>query len=123
MTTKAKALHDFFNSFGVKAYVNTNVPDDVAFPYLTYQYAVNSFGDGDVPITVNLYYYTDSEQIPNEKAEEISLAIGRGGKTIPCDDGLIWIKKGLPFITSVVNEADQSIKQRYMNMYLEYLTY
>lgn len=120
--TKAQALHDFFNSFGIDGYVNSSVPDKPVFPYLTYEYKTAEFGDEPVSITVNLYYYGESEALPNAKAEEISRTIGRGGTDLHCDDGIIWVKKGSPFCQTIVDESNNLIKRRYINITLEYLT-
>lgn len=120
--TKAAALHEFFSSFGITAYKETAVPDDVVFPYLTYQGNTGTYDGMIVPITVNLWYYTDSEAIPNAKAEEISKAISYTGKIIPCDDGIIWITRGSPFSVSQTDETNPTIKLRSINLNLRYLT-
>lgn len=120
--TKEQALYQFFNSFGIVGYRNTSVPDDVIFPYLTYDTPVSSFEEDPVSITANLYYYTDSEAEPDAKAEEIRNAIGIGGKIIPCDGGYIWLKWGSPWCQSLVDDTNATIKRRYMNITAEYLT-
>lgn len=119
---KSAALFEFFNSFGLKAYPTTSVPDDVIFPYITYENTVSSFEDSDVMIAVNLYYYTESEAIPNAKAEEINQAIGPEGKPVKCDEGFIWIKRGSPFCQSLRDDTNPTIKRRYINLTLEYFT-
>ncbi|MDO4170793.1 MAG: hypothetical protein Q4D45_12990 [Lachnospiraceae bacterium] len=68
--TKSEALQTYFENFGIDAYPFTAVPDDVKFPWLTYEYIASAFGDGDVPVTVNLWFRTESELIPNIRAEE-----------------------------------------------------
>lgn len=117
-----QTLHQFFNSFGIVGHRNTSVPDDVIFPYLTYDMPVSSFEDDPVSITANLYYYTDSEAIPDAKAEEVRQRIGMGGITLPCDGGYIWLKLGSPWCQSLVDDTDATIKRRYMNITAEYLT-
>ena len=104
--TKAVALHQFFSSFGIAAYpstsvVNENGEEDVQFPYLTYTPVFDSFSGEPVSLTVNLWYNTESEAIPNAKAEEISRAIGLGGKILSCDSGYIWLKRGSPCCQSL----------------------
>lgn len=37
MTDVAVALYNFWNSFGIPAYVEDNVPDDAELPYITYE--------------------------------------------------------------------------------------
>lgn len=120
--TKEQALHKFFNSFGIVGYRNTSVPDDVIFPYLTYDAPVSSFEEDPVSITLNLYYYTESEITPDAKAEEIRQAIGMGGKILGCDGGAIWLKWGAPWCQSLVDDTNANIKRRYMNVTAEYLT-
>ena len=58
--TKAAALFEWFNGF-LPAYPASNVPKDVTFPYLTYELVLGAWGDEDIGITVNLWYYTESE--------------------------------------------------------------
>ena len=120
--TKEQALYQFFNSFGIVGYRNTSVPDDVIFPYLTYDAPVSSFEEEPVSITLNLYYYTESEAEPDAKAEEIRKAIGMGGKVLPCDDGYIWLAWGSPWCQSLFDDTDATIKRRYINITAEYLT-
>ncbi len=67
--TTGEALYKFFNSFGITAYPTTSVPDDVVFPYMTYDYYDGFFGDAEQSITASLWFYTTSELIPNKKAD------------------------------------------------------
>lgn len=120
--TKGEALYGFFSKFGMGAYAATAVPDDVVFPYLTYDAIFDTWESGEVGLTVNLWFYTDSETVPNAKAQEISDAIGSGGVTVPCDGGFIWIKRGSPWCQSIREEANFSVKRRYLNVSVEYLT-
>lgn len=120
--TKAAALHEFFSSFGLPAYPVSSVPEDTVFPWLTYELITSAWEEGEVGIVVNLWYYTESEATPNAKAEEISKAIGLGGATLPCDDGLIWVKRGSPWCQSLRDDTDPLIKRRYLNISAEYMT-
>jgi hypothetical protein len=120
--TKEQALHSFFNSFDIPGYKSTSVPDNAALPYLTYTAPIGSFDDNAVSITVQLYYYTDSEAIPDAKAEEIRKAIGYGGVLLQCDGGRIWLKWGSPWCQSLFDDTNKTIKRRYINISAEYLT-
>lgn len=120
--TKAAALHEFFSSFGIPAYPVSSVPEDTVFPWLTYELITSAWEEGEVGIVVNLWYYTESEATPNAKAEEISKTIGLGGATLPCDDGLIWVKRGSPWCQSLRDDTDPLIKRRYLNISAEYMT-
>lgn len=120
--TKEQALHKFFNTFGITGYRNTSVPDDAVLPYLTYTVPISSFEEEPASITVNTYHYTESEAIPDAKAEEIRQAIGMGGVQLPCDGGYIWLKWGAPWCQSVFDDTDKTLKRRYINITAEFLT-
>lgn len=119
--TTGEALYNFFNSFGITAYPTTSVPDDVVFPYMTYDYYDGFFGDAEQSITASLWFYTTSELIPNKKADEIAVAIGRGGKVVACDSGAIWLKRGEPWCNALLDDGDTSIKRRLLNITAEFL--
>ena len=119
--TKGAALQSFFNGI-MPAYAETSVPDDAAFPYLTYQLALNAWDSGETALAINMWFRTPSEAIPNAKAQELSDAIGYGGVTLPCDGGFIWLKRGSPWCQNLQDDTDQNIKRRYINVTAEYMT-
>lgn len=119
--TKDKALYAWFNNL-MPFYPASSVPGDVVFPYGTYELITDSLYGGEVGLTVNLWFYTESEADPNDKAQEFAQYIGMGGAVIPCDEGYIWIKRGTPWSQSLADESDAKIKRRYINVTAEYLT-
>ena len=119
--TKAAAIYQFWSSFGLTAYEENTVPTDAAFPYITYQLVTDSF-DREVPVTVSLWYRSESWTAINSKTEEISQKISRGGKIIPCDGGAIWLKRGRPFAQNMGDESDNLIKRKYLNITAEFMT-
>ena len=119
--TKAAAIYQFWNSFGLIAYEENSVPDDAAFPYITYQLVTDSF-DREIPLTASLWYRSESWTEINAKTEEISQKISRGGKVVPCDGGAIWLKRGQPFAQSMGDESDDLIKRKYLNITAEFIT-
>ena len=119
--TKAAAIYQFWNSFGLTAYEENTVPDDASFPYITYQLVTDSFGL-EIQITASLWYRSESWTGINAKTEEISQKISRGGKIIPCDGGAIWLKRGQPFAQSMGDESDDLIKRKYLNITAEFMT-
>ena len=120
--TKNKALFAWFNEF-MPFYRASSVPDDVIMPYGTYEYIESAFDAGEVGLTVNLFFRTESEAVPDEAAQELSKRIGYSGVRIPCDEGYIWLKRGSPFCQSLTYENDPAIKRRYINITAEYLTF
>lgn len=119
--TKASALYNFWSGFGLTAYEENTVPTDAKFPYITYQVVTDSFG-AEVALTASVWYRGTSWVEANAKAEEISRSISRGGKTIPVDGGVLWLKRGTPFSQSMGDETDDLIKRKYLNITAEYLT-
>ena len=119
--TKAAAIYQFWSSFGLTAYEENTVPTDAAFPYVTYQLVTDSF-DREVAATASLWYRSESWTAINAKTEEISAHIGLGGKTIKCDGGRIWIKRGQPFAQNMGDESDDLIKRKYINISIVFIT-
>ena len=119
--TKAAAIYQFWNSFGLTAYEENSVPDEAQFPYITYQLVTDSF-DREIPLTASLWYRSESWAGINAKTEEISQKISRGGKIIACDGGAIWLKRGQPFAQSMGDESDDLIKRKYLNITAEFMT-
>ena len=119
--TKASAIYQFWNSFGLTAYEENTVPHDAVFPYITYQLVTDSF-DREIQLTTSILYRSESWTGINAKTEEISQRISRGGKIIPCDGGAIWLKRGQPFAQNMRDESDDLIKRKYLNITVEFMT-
>ena len=119
--TKGAALQAFFSQF-MDAYAAYAVPEDVTFPYLTYELITSAWDGGEVGLTVNMWFRTTSEKEPNAAVDRLSKAIGLGGVQLPCDDGVIWLKRGSPWAQSLTDATDKTIKRRYINVTAEYLT-
>ncbi len=119
--TKAAAIYQFWNSFGLTAYEENSVPDDATFPYITYQLVTDSFGR-EIQLTASIWYRSESWTAINAKTEEISQEISRGGKIVSCDGGGIWLKRGQPFAQSMGDESDNLIKRKYLNITAEFIT-
>lgn len=122
MTPEA-AIYRFFNGFGIPAYASSSVPDREPFPYITYDLVLGEWDGGESMLTANVWYRTESEAEPNAKVREMSSAIGLSGVTLPCDGGMLWLKRGTPWAQAVnVSGEDEQVKRRYLNIDIEYLT-
>ena len=119
--TKAAAMYQFWNSFGLTAYEENTVPDDAKFPYITYQLVTDSF-DREIQLSASIWYRSESWTAINAKTEEISQKISRGGKIISCDGGAIWLKRGQTFAQNMGDESDYLIKRKYLNITAEFMT-
>lgn len=120
MTPEA-AIYQFMNEFGIPAYPDSSVPDDAEFPYITYSLTLGEFLEPEVNMPVNVWYRTESESAPNAKVREMFTRIGPGGVTVPCDDGMLWVKRGSPWAQALaISEEDEMVKRRYVNINLEF---
>ena len=121
MTPEA-AIYQFLSGFGIPAYAATSTPSDAEFPYITYDLVMGSWMRGEVNMSVNVWYRTESEAEPNAKVREIARALANGGVTTPCEGGMLWLKKGSPWAQAVrVEGEDEMVKRRYVNINVEWL--
>lgn len=118
---EAQAVYSWLSGFSVPAYAATSVPSDAEYPYLTYSLPVGSWGRGEAAMTVDLWFYGDSEARPNAKAREIGAALGMGGVQLHVDGGTLWLKRGSPFSVPYGQE-DTRVKARRINISVEYDT-
>ena len=118
---KAQALYDFWASFGLPAYDETNIPDDAVMPYITYNTVTDSI-DNVVPLSASIWYRSTSWAEISRKSEEIAKKVAEHGYYITdVDKGYLWLTKGQPFAQRIANE-DRSIRQIYVNVTGEFLT-
>ena len=116
---KVQALHQFWSSFGIKAYDESSVPSDAQLPYITYDVAIDSFGS-DVAMSASLWYYGTSWADITRKSFEIAEVLNNGGKTISYDGGLLWIKKASPFMQRI-GDTNDMIRRVLINISAEYI--
>jgi hypothetical protein len=117
--TKETALNRFFNEI-MTAYPATAVPDNARLPYMTYTSEDGDF-DTNTSITVQMWFKTDSEAVPNAKARELKEKISRGGKLLSFDGGGCWLTCGTPWCISSTAEDDKTIKLRQINIDVNHL--
>lgn len=124
VVTPEAAIYTFLSGFAIPAYASSSVPDQAQFPYLTYDLVLGEWEQGEANMTVNVWYRTESEATPNAKVREIGAAIGMGGVTLPCDGGMLWLKKGSPWAQAVtIDGEDEKVKRRLLNVSIETITY
>ena len=119
---KAQGLHSFWSSFGINAYDENSVPDDVKYPYITYSVAEGALGDVISP-TASIYYRSTSWAGVEAKKNEIAKRIGEFGHlSIPIDGGYIYLTQGVPFAQRMSDPSDDMVKRIYINVQTEFLT-
>lgn len=101
---------------GLDTYPVNSVPVDVSLPYCTYEKSVGE----NVPITVRLYFYTESESVPDAAAEAFCKPLRNGGINIRHDDGNVWMNLSEPQWYGSTGEDDTRIKVRSINLALQF---
>lgn len=116
---KIQAYNSFWNSFGIPAYDELSVPDEAKPPYITYQTASDDFGNS-LFLNASIWYRSTSWVDITHKEQQISEYIGRGGRSIPYDDGAFWIVKGSPWAQRMSDEDDM-IRRIVLQYNIEFL--
>lgn len=127
---KAQAIQEFWASFGLEAYDENTVPDQVPGKYITYSVATDSL-DRVVNLTASIWELdTTSWAFVEEKAEEIGraleqrdfTALGTNAPSIPIDGGRVFLTKGSPFAQRMADPGSDRTRRIYMNIQAEFLT-
>ena len=118
--SRDEAYYEFLTGFGWEVYDQYTVPDNAPLPRITYDMYYAEF-EGAVTLSISLWDRSTSWVSVTEKADEIYKAIGLGGKIIPYDDELIWVKRGSPFAQRMGDE-DDTIRRIYIILDVEDLT-
>lgn len=116
---KQQAVHSFWSSFGISAYDENSVPDDAELPYITYNVSTADIGD-IVIMSASVWYRTNLWTYLDNMADRISKAIGYGGKTIPLDKGMVWIRRSSPFAQRLSDDGE--VKRMLLQISVEYIT-
>ena len=117
---KGQAYKSFWNSFGLKAYDETSVPDNEPMPYITFEMIEDDFGHS-VGLTASIFYRSSSWIDVVAKSKEIEAVIGRGGVVKPFDGGAMWIKKANPWARRSTDENDDSVRRIILNIEVEFI--
>lgn len=120
---KYEALHKFFSSFGMKAYEENSVPDEVKtkdMPYITYEVVTSSLDIQNVALSCQIFHKSNSLMKINAAVEKLSEALS-GGAKLQCDTGWIVLYRGTPFAQNRPTE-DKSVKAKYINITADYIT-
>lgn len=116
---REQALNQFWNSFDIPAYDVNTVPDDAPFPRITYEVTVNEFG---IPTTIygSIWLRDTGWGKITTYAHRIDSRLSEGGQTIAFEHGMIWLKKGTPFLQRM-SDPDDTIRRILINIEIEYL--
>ena len=112
MYKAAAALKTFFSGFGLSAYTADSVPDNVDLPYITYSVSVPEWNQ-KASMYAQVWDRTKSNAGIMAKADQITQAIGDGGKIIPIEGGYLVLWLETPMIQIVV---DGDYRSAYINL-------
>lgn len=119
---KAQALHKFWSGFGLTAYDELTVPDDAALPYLTYETKTDNF-ENVISLSASVWYRSTSWADAEKKVQQIAdYIVKQNPCTIRIDSGRIYITKGTPWGTRMVDATDNGVRRILMSINVEFLT-
>jgi len=116
MNEVAKALYNFWSSFGLPACVEGYVPDDWQLPYITYS-LVRPEWRSQATHYARIWYRDSAYTGITDIIKSIESRID-GGVTIPVGDGFIAIFKDSQFVQFIPDE-DVTVKTAYLSLILE----
>lgn len=125
--SKAKTYDAFWKSFGLSAYEENSVPTGKkkpSMPYITYEAATGTFNE-TIMLNASIWTRSPSWERALEIADEVSQKITNGGyiQSSVDDTGVIWIKKGQPFLQRMPDEAeDNMVKRILLNLEVEFIS-
>ena len=112
MYKAAAALKTFFSSFGLPAYAEGSVPDDVTTPYITFSLSVPEWNTKS-SMYAQVWDRTTSNAGIIRKADDIVAAVGQGHR-IPLDgDGYLVIWPESPLVQLM---TDGDFRSAYINL-------
>lgn len=120
--TKEQALNSFWNSFGLPAYDENTIPDDVEMPYITFEVSTGRMEDL-ILLSASLWYRSQSWAEITQKANQIGQAIARMmPPAIALDNGRLYLYQGSPFTRRMAEPSDSGVRRIVLNVQTEFLT-
>lgn len=111
MTNVAKALSEFWNSFGVNAYFKDRVPDGATLPYITFDAIRGIFAGASFLTATN--WHKNSLSVNEDRAalaDKIAQAIPESGVRIPLDGGgFLTMFRNVDFQTFIQDPEDLDV--------------
>lgn len=114
MRNTANALYEFFSGFGIPAYLQDTLPDNVQMPYITYE-LMEPEALSTAFFNASLWYKDTSLDAILRKADEIGETIGMGGIGLHTEDGVIRLYRGDKFV-QIMSDPNPETKRAYLSM-------
>lgn len=117
MLQTSKALYTFFSAFGIPAYVEDSVPNEVKAPYITYELAEPDWR-GSASIHARVWYRDESFRAITAKVDEIRAALGEGA-SIPTESGAVYLWADDNWAQFQPMAGDYTLKCAYLSLILQ----
>ena len=119
---KPQALYQFWAGFGLNAFDETSVPQNVPLPYLTYESATGALDDV-LSLSASLWYRSTGWAEIEAKTQEIAAVLPAVGfYRAEIDGGYLWINRGKPFAQRMDDPNDPGVRRMVINIQAEFLT-
>ena len=139
MRQTAKALFDFWNSFGLNAFPEDQIPDDlseevpnqtettdddyltasVVLPYITYQ-LIKPDWRSQISTYAKVYYHDTSYSDITDIIDSIESRIGEGTQLLT-DSGFLLLFRDINFC-QFMPTGDPAVKMAYLSLVMEAIT-
>lgn len=120
---KWQAQDDFWNGFGLTAFDENTVLEDLTMPYITYEAVASGIGATNV-VSASIWYRSRSWKDIDAKADEIAATINAMPPAIQIDGG--WMKVRIPdnqpFAQRMEEPGDSNVRRILLNVEMEFLT-
>lgn len=120
MNWREKFVETIESISGLTAYPSHGVPEDVTFPWITYELSRGDFAE-ETSIVLHTHHYTESENVPNMCADMIVRSMHEGGLNLLSDDGRMILHTGSPEWFATADETDRMHKHRIINLNILWL--
>ena len=105
MINTAMTLKDFFSGFDLPAYAESNIPDDVVLPYITFQLIEPEWSE-QAPYHAQVWYRKNHLGELLAKADQIVGAIHQGA-VFENDAGYVVLYPATPLIQVLTDEDSE----------------
>lgn len=118
MLDKFSAQKVYWSSFGMPAYQELTVPEDVQFPYIAYQTANGSL-DGVINVSASVYYKGTSWAQIMKDVLQMEKAIDR---QVFIEGGCMKVRKPITNFAQPMGDEDEKIRRMLLTVEIEFLS-
>lgn len=118
---KSQAINSFWNSFGIPAFDQYTVPEDVSMPYITFEASTDSV-NSNIPMTASLWYRDSSWREISQMVDTISARISYSFYITAITGGYMVVRRGEVFAQRMNDPDDPDVRRILISVIVEFLT-